>query len=140
VERTDRDVDGFLRGLEGRQGDDMRALDAAISERMPGRERALFEGKFWGGTDQVIVGYGHLEYTDSKGKTGEWFVVGLAAQKRHISVYVNAKDDDGYMVRRYEGRLGKAKVGASVITFSAIDDIDLPVLLELVSAAEAAAD
>jgi hypothetical protein len=135
VDRTNKDVDAFLRGLPGEQGEEMRVLDKAIAQRMPDRPRRLYEGKFWGGTEQRIIGYGDLDYTGSKGEVTEWFVVGLAAQKNHISVYVSATDDDGYLVAKYAHRLGKAKVGSAVVTFKSLAGVDLESLLELVTAA-----
>lgn len=133
MERTTKDVDQFLAGLEGRQGDDMRVLDAVIVESMPGRERHLYEGTFWGGSDQQIIGYGVLDYQDSSGKQVEWFLLGLAAQKNYISMYVNATEDGAYLLRKYEGRLGKVKTGSASISFPTLDDVDLDALLDLVS-------
>lgn len=135
MERTKKDVDRFLAGLEGRQGDDMRALDEVITGRMPGRERFLYEGTFWGGSDQQIVGYGVLDYKDRSGKDVEWFLLGLAAQKYYISMYVNATEDGGYLLRKYEGRLGKVKTGSASISFTTLDDVELDALLDLVSQA-----
>jgi hypothetical protein len=59
----------------------------------------------------------------------------LAAQKNHISVYVNAADADGYLVKKYADRLGKARVGSASIAFKSVADIDLDVLRELLEAA-----
>ena len=113
----------------------METLDRAITERMPGQTRVLYEGKLWGGSDQNIIGYGKFRYTNSSGKTVEWFMVGLAAQKSHISIYINAVDDDGYLVPRYKDRLGKAKVGSASIGFKSLADVDIDVLMELVDMA-----
>lgn len=135
MRRTDTNVTGFLTGLEGNRGDDMRALDAAISERMPDAERHLYEGTFWGGSDQQIVGYGVMDYTNRSGEEVEWFLVGLAEQKNHISMYVNAVEDGQYMLRQYEGKLGKVKLGSASIAFSSIDDVDFDNLMDLVERA-----
>lgn len=134
MERTNKDVDAFLQSLDDDRADDIRRLDAAIVERMPGAERHLYEGKFWGGSDQSIVGYGIMDYEGS-GKAIEWFVVGLAAQKNYISMYVNAVEDGTYLLRNYEAKLGKAKLGSASISFDRIDDIDLDVLMQLVGEA-----
>lgn len=74
MRRSTHDVDDHLAGVAGRQGEDMRALDAAIRERMPGAERYLYVGKFWGGTDQQIVGYGIMDYRDRRVRrwSGSW--------------------------------------------------------------------
>lgn len=135
MRRTDTGVDNFLSRLEGRRGDDIRTLDAAIRERMPDAERHLYEGTFWGGSDQQIVGYGVMDYQNRSGEGVEWFMVGLAEQKNHISVYVNAVDDGRYLLRQYEGKLGKAKLGSASIAFSSIDDIDFDNLMKLVGRA-----
>ena len=136
MEISERTPDEHLASLSEGVRADIQFLDAEISKRMPvGAERVIYEGKLWGGTDQNIIGYGKFGYTNSSGKTVEWFMVGLAAQKRHISVYINAVDDDGYLVPRYKDRLGKAKVGSASIGFKSLADIDLGVLMELVDMA-----
>jgi len=115
--------------------DQMVLLDTAISDRMSGASRVLYEGKFWGGSDQKIIGYGEFRYTNSSGKTVEWFMVGLAAQKNYLSMYVNAVDDDGYVLAQYKDRLGKVKVGSASISFKNVDDVNIDVLMELVDVA-----
>ena len=135
MRRTDTHVDTFLEGLEGERSDDIRTLDTAIRRRMPDAGRFLYEGTFWGGSDQQIVGYGVIDYRNRSGDDVEWFMVGLALQKDHISVYLNAVEDGQYLLRRYEGKLGKAKLGSASIAFSSIDDVDLENLMELVSLA-----
>ena len=67
--------------------------------------------------------------------TVEWFVVGLAPQKNYNSIYVNARDEDGYLIQRYADRLGKVKVRSAAITFKKADDLDLTVLEEVVKLA-----
>jgi hypothetical protein len=131
MRRTTDDVERFLAGLEGKQGDDIRLLDAVISERMRGHDRHLYEGKFWGGTDQHIIGYGILDYDNRSGARVEWFIVGVAAQKHHLSIYVNAVKDGAYLLRDYEKRLGRAKFGSASISFESIDDLDLDSLTDL---------
>lgn len=93
------------------------------------------EGRLWAGSDQKIIGYGTFSYTNSSGKTTNWFMVGLAAQKNYISMYVNAVDDDGYVLKKYADRLGKAKVGSASISFKSVEDINLDILMELVDVA-----
>jgi hypothetical protein len=137
MERTDTDPDQFIDSLAPETGDDIRRLDRLISEVMADETRTLWEGVFWGGSNQTIIGYGDFSSTDSKGNSVDWFKVGLAAQKRHLSLYVNAADTDGYLVGRYADRLGKVKTGSASISFKSADDIDLGVLRELIQAAKA---
>ena len=135
MERTDTDVAEFLSSLEGKQGEDVRYLDSVISDRMPAHEVHLYEGTFWGGSDQQIVGYGVMDYKNRSGEEVEWFLVGLAAQKNNLSVYVNAVSDGGYLLREYEGRLGKVKLGSARIGFRKVEDLDIDVFMELVARA-----
>jgi hypothetical protein len=135
MEISQKGVDDYLTSLPDDVREEMALLDSEITARMSGASRVLFEGKLWGGTDQEIIGYGEFRYTNSSGKTVEWFMVGLAAQKNYISVYVNAVDEDGYALARYKDRLGKAKVGSASISFKTVEDIELDVLMELVDLA-----
>ena len=89
----------------------------------------------WGGTEQRIVGYGSYRYVNASGADVDWFVVGLAMQKSHLSLYVNAVEDGAYLVKRYADRLGKVKVGSANVTFKRLSDVELDVLLEMVARA-----
>lgn len=135
MERTERNVDEFLAGLEGERGEAIRRLDRMITERMPDTERHLYEGAMWGGTHQEIVGYGLLDYTNRSGTAVRWFNVGLAAQKNHISMYVNAVEDGRYLLDSYKGRLGKAKVGSAAVSFKTLEEVDLGALMDMVQRA-----
>jgi len=113
----------------------MERIDAVIGRAMAGHSRVLWEGKFWGGSEQRIIGYGDYSYQRSAKETVEWFVVGLASQKSYISIYINAADEDGYLVKKHANRLGKVKVGSAAVSFKSADDIDLGVLEEVVTLA-----
>ena len=135
MERTTKDVDDFLGGLQGKRGDDMRLLDGAIQERMPDAGRHLYEGTFWGGSDQQIVGYGVMDYTNRSGEEVEWFVIGIAEQKNYLSMYVNAVAEGEYLLREYSDKLGKAKVGSASISFDSVDDLQIGPLFEMIDRA-----
>jgi len=132
MEISDRDIGEFLDGLSEESQADMKALDAAIGEAMDGMPRELYVGKFWGGTDQEIIGYGRYSYTRPNGQEVEWFVVGLAQQKNYISVYVSAVEGDEYLSEKYGPDLGKVKVGKSSISFKTTQDIDMDKLVALI--------
>ena len=135
MQRTDRSVDEHIASLADDVRADIARLDEVISSVMKGHERVLWEGRFWGGSDQRIIGYGAYTYKGRSGATGEWFVIGLAAQKNYISVFVTAVDEGAYLAEAYRERLGKAKIGRSSISFKRLADIDLPVLIELITRA-----
>ncbi|TFC01661.1 DUF1801 domain-containing protein [Cryobacterium adonitolivorans] len=125
MELTGRNVDEFLATLDGPGADSMRALDAIIAEVFSGVTRELWEGIFWGGTEQQIIGYGHVVIARPGKPTVEWFVVGLARQKNNLSVYVNAAEDGKNLAQQYKSRLGKVKVGSAALTFASVDALEL---------------
>jgi len=135
MQRSKTSPDDHIASLADDVRSDISTLDAEISRLMKGQERVLWEGKFWGGSEQRIIGYGSYRYTGKSGASGEWFVVGLAAQKNYITVFVNAVADGAYVAESYKERLGKAKVGRSSISFKRLSDIDLAVLSEAITRA-----
>ncbi len=135
MEKSVTTPDQYLASLPYDVRPDMERLDALIGAEMNGMSRVLWEGKFWGGSEQRIIGYGDYVYQRPGKDVVEWFMVGLASQKSYISVYVNVADDDGYLVKRFADRLGKARVGSAVLSFKAVADIDLEALRELVATA-----
>lgn len=124
MQKTDRDPDAFLAEMPEDVREDMQQLDALISGIFAGHTRVLWEGVFWGGTEQRIIGYGDLVQRQSRGRVVEWFMVGLALQKNSISLYVNAVEDGHYVVETNKGDLGKVKTGKSSISFRSLADVD----------------
>lgn len=131
MQKVDTKPDEHLAAFSDGDRDTMLRLDRLISEALPGRSRVVWSGTFWGGTEQHIVGYGDIVQPRSRGKDVEWFAVGLARQKNHYSLYVNAIEDGKYLIASYADRLGTVKLGASSIGFKTLDDIDLDALSEL---------
>lgn len=135
MQRTTTAPDDYLASLPDDVREDMTALDAAIAPIFAGHERVLWEGVFWGGSQQQIIGYGDLRQKNSKGGEVEWFAVGLASQKNYLSLYVSVVDDEGYLVQRYCDRLGRVKCSNANVTFKRLSDLDLPVVIEMVTRA-----
>ena len=136
MDRSTTTPDEHIASLPDGVREDIATLDAAIVAAMPGAERVLWEGKFWGGTDQRIVGYGLYHYKGRSGAEGEWFVVGLAVQKNYLSLYVSGAADGTSLAKLYAPRLGKVKAGSANLQFERAADIDLDVLRELVARAQ----
>lgn len=107
-------------------------LDPVIAAALPGCARVLWKGILWGGTQQSIIGYGDISQARPRGKPVRWFLIGLARQKDHLSLYVNAAQDGQYLSQVYGQRLGRTRTGSASITFTSAADIDLDVLGELV--------
>jgi hypothetical protein len=135
MERTDVDPDDFIASLPEPLRTDLGTVDSVLSRVMKGHSRVLWGGTFWGGSEQSIIGYGDYTYQRSDKKPVDWFIVGLAPQKNYNSIYINASDDDGYVIQKYADRLGKVKVRSAAVTFKSADDVDLAVLEEVATLA-----
>jgi len=135
MQKTITDPSAFLDSLPGEARELMSRLDRVVSDTMKGHPRVLWEGKFWGGTNQTIIGYGSLSTTNSRGKTVEWFMVGLALQKNYVSLYVNAVDGGQYVAEKYAQQLGKVTVGKASISFNTLEEVNLPTLKKVLRAA-----
>jgi hypothetical protein len=120
--------------------DDIRStmieLDTIIGVALPERQRDLWQGIFWGGTEQTIIGYGRLLQPRPRGTDVKWFLVGLARQKRNYSLYVNATSEDHYLTSEYADRLGNVKLGAASIGFTRLTNVEPAALRELLTVAD----
>ena len=133
MERVETSPDVYIASLPADVRSVLEALHARIKTALPGRTCALWEGVFWGGSEQRIIGYGTYTYRRADKTPITWFLVGLARQRNYFSVYVNAVEADRYLAEIYGPRLGKVKTGKSRISFRKLADIDLDVLAEMVA-------
>lgn len=76
-----------------------------------------------------MLAYGSFHYRSSSGREGDWFVIGLASQKRYLSLYVCATDGKRYLAESFRDRFPKADIGRSCIRFKRAEDLD-PVALK----------
>jgi hypothetical protein len=130
MRRTDTPVDEFIAAND--PDGSLATLDGVITAALPGATRVLWQGVFWGGTDQSIIGYGATVQPRPRGAGVEWFLVGLARQSTSLSLYVNAAEGKEYLAKVYGPRLGRTKVGSASIAFPSADAVDLAVLDEMV--------
>lgn len=131
MQRSSTTPDDHIASLPDGVREDIATLDTELTRIFADHERVLWEGPMWGGTHQRIIGYGAYRQENRSGDSVDWFVIGLAMQKAHLSLYVSAAEDGEYLAKRYADRLGKAKVGSANVTFRRLADLDLPVVLEM---------
>lgn len=110
----------------------LQELHTLIKTALPEQDTCMWEGVFWGGSEQRIIGYGNFSYTRSDKKQVEWFHVGLTRQKNYFSVYVNAVEGRKYLAEIYKSQLGKVKTGKSSISFNKLEDVNLDTLREMI--------
>jgi hypothetical protein len=115
---------------------ELRAIDALVVAAAPGIDRQLVPA----GSGQVL-GYGLMPYRPrSARETTTWPLIALAAQKRHLSLYVCAVVDGAYLAEARADRLGRVSCGTSCIRFSSLDRVDRDELTALLQDAVAATE
>ena len=115
---------------------ELRATDALGVAAAPGIDRQLVPA----GSGQVL-GYGLMPYRPrSARETTTWPLIALAAQKRHLSLYVCAVVDGAYLAEARADRLGRVSCGKSCIRFSSLDRVDRDELTALLQDAVAATE
>jgi hypothetical protein len=119
-------IEEYLAALAEPRRTDVAALDALIREHAPGLEPVV-EG--------AMLGYGPFHYRYASGREGDTTLLGLAARKRYISLYVLCATGGRYLAESYAERLPKASVGKSCVRFTRLADVDTAVLGELIAEA-----
>ena len=132
MERVESSPDDYIASQPPDIRSVLEELHTLISAALPNRDCCMWEGIFWGGSEQQIIGYGNYSYQRSDKTQVEWFIVGLTRQKNYFSVYVNAVEGKNYLAELYGPQLGKVKIGKSSISFRSWADVDPDVLREMI--------
>jgi hypothetical protein len=118
----------------GPRGEELRRVDALVTAAAPGIDRQLVPVGA-----SAMLGYGLMPYRPrSAQEPTTWPLLALAAQKRHLSLYVCAVLDGSYLVEARADRLGTVSCGKSCIRFTSLDKVDADELRALVRDAVAA--
>jgi len=105
-------VEAFFNALPEKEAD-LRELDALIMSTLPEVERRLKIAP-----SITLLGY----WLKTKSEL-EWPPIGIAPQKNHISLYINAWKDGESLVEHYEERLGKTSNGVGCIRFKKFSNL-----------------
>jgi hypothetical protein len=118
----------------GARGEELRRVDELVMAAAPGIDRQLVSVG-----SSAMLGYGLMPYRPRSAKeTTTWPLISLAAQKRHLSLYVCAVVDGEYIAEQRAERLGKVSCGRSCVRFTSLDRVDASELSALVRDAVAA--
>ena len=127
------EIDAWF-GQAGAREEELRRADELVMVAAPGIDRQLVPMG-----SSAMLGYGLMPYRPKSAKeTTMWPLISLAAQKRHLSLYVSAVVDGEYIAEQRAERLGKVSCGKSCIRFTSLDAVDADELSALVRDAVAA--
>ena len=110
----------FIGSLPPQQRKDAEELVAIM------REVTGEPPRMWGSS---IVGFGTCHYVYESGREGDMCVIGFAARKPNLVLYVGDVVQD----RLLTSRLGKHKTGQSCLYIKTLEDIDRAVLRKLIA-------
>lgn len=121
TKKNESSVDLFLSQVENpkRREDALKLLK--IFEKVTGENP-----KMWGDS---IVGFGQYHYVYESGREGDWPITGFSPRKQNLSLYIMPGAE------RFQselGKLGKYKLGKSCLYFNKLEDVNIPVLEELI--------
>ena len=120
----------------GPRAEELRRVDALVTAAAPGIDRGLVPLG-----SSAMLGYGLMPYQPKSAKEPTMTpLIALAAQKRHLSLYVCAVVDGAYLPETRADRLGKVSCGKSCIRFTSLDKVDADELCALVRDAVAATE
>jgi hypothetical protein len=114
--------DAYIEALDEPRRSEIRALHELIRATVPQLEPTMEFG---------VLGYGPYHYRYASGREGDAAIVGLASNKRYISLYVAAAVDGRYLAEAYAPRLPKASIGKSCVRVRRVADLDFDVVAEL---------
>jgi hypothetical protein len=121
------DIDSWFAAAGDRE-QELRRVDALVTAAAPGIDRQLVAVGAG-----AMLGYGLMPYRPKSAKESTmWPLIALAAQKRHLSLYVCAVVDGGYIAEDRADRLGTVSCGKSCIRFTSLDRVDAGELSALV--------
>jgi hypothetical protein len=121
------DIDAWF-GMAGPREEELRRVDELVMAAAPGIDRQLVPAG-----SSTMLGYGLMPYKPKSAKTATtWPLIALAAQKRHLSLYVCAVSDGEYIAEARAEQLGKVSCGKSCIRFTSLDQIDVEALSAVV--------
>ena len=121
----------YIAGVEEKRREDVQRLHDLVREVAPELEPTMEFG---------FLGYGRYHYRYASGREGDWMKIGIANNKRYISLYCCAADERGYVAERYRERLPKADIGKSCVRFRHLSDLNEKALRALIRESAAAPD
>ncbi len=105
--------------LAGPRAAELRSLDAFIVESAPDLKRQLFAGP-----SITMIGYGEMTWK-TMSVSGIWPLLGVAPQKRYVSLYVAADRESVPLTLLYKDRIGHVTLGKNCIRFTRFDRLNL---------------
>jgi hypothetical protein len=109
---------------------EMQTLHDMILQLNPATKLWFLDGKNDEGkvVSNPNIGYGSRPHKYADGTIGEFYQIGLSANKTGMSIYILGIEDKKYLAETFGKDLGKATVTGYCIRFKTLKEINLHVL------------
>lgn len=123
TKKTTVSVDEFVARVAATQRDDAKVL-ISIMQRVTGAPATV-----WGTS---MIGFGDYHYQYESGREGDWFEIGFAIRKTHLTIYHMCGGD---FVKHIDETLGKYKISGSCLHIKKLANINVHKLEQLLTQA-----
>jgi len=131
---VEEQIEEYIAGQPESKGDELRKLHRLMLRISPNCRLWFLDGKDAAGktVSNPNIGFGVQTIQYAKGKSREFYQIGVSANTSGISLYIIGIEDKTYLTRTFGKKLGKATITGYCIKFRSLKDIDLATLEEVV--------
>lgn len=122
TKETDNSVKEFISSIDHERKKEEAFELLNIFEEVTGEK-----ARMWGTS---IIGFGKYHYVYESGREGDWMITGFSPRKAKHSLYIMSGFDQ---FEELMSKLGKYKTGKSCLYVNKLDDINIPVLKDLIN-------
>lgn len=121
TKENEASVAGFINSIEDKdKKEDARKLLKIF------KEVTKQKAKMWGSS---IIGFGKIHYRYESGREGDFMATGFSPRKKDFSLYISSGFEKRQNLLK---KLGRHKTGKACLYISALSDIDVNVLKEII--------
>jgi len=84
------------------------------------------KGKMWG---TAIIGFGDRRLKYESGRELDWFIMGFSPRKQNFALYITGAVKQETLLKK----LGKYKTGKGCLYINKLEEVNLPVLKEIIT-------
>ena len=127
---ADAEITGYIAGLPEPKRGEVEALHNRILRLLPGCKLWFLDGKDEKGktVSNPNIGYGQQFLKQARGKSREFYQVGISPNTTGISVYIMGLENKKFLAETYGSTLGKASITGYCIKFRTLQELNMEVL------------
>ncbi|HET7003395.1 MAG TPA: DUF1801 domain-containing protein [Puia sp.] len=121
TKKTELSVQSFIKKIpeEGKRKDALVILD--LMEKATKAKAAM-----WGA---AIIGFGERRLKYESGRELDWFIMGFSPRKQNFALYISHAVKQDTLLKK----LGKYKTGKGCLYINKLEEVNLPVLKEIIT-------